>query len=124
MVVADGMFFRWFFERCHPKLGTQIRVNTLFGVVAATFMLAVMQVSGSNGAMFDVVLTISTFLLSYLMAIPALDSLRPHETAGLACCPHGTLNSGSFQMIAIVRFPIFEAFPNEDTPARLDEPSV
>ena len=78
MAAADGSFFGGFFGRFHPKLGTPIRVNTLSGVVATIFMLAAMQMSGSNGAMFGVVLTISisTFLLSYLIAIPAVVTLR------------------------------------------------
>ncbi|ASN38002.1 amino acid permease [Arthrobacter sp. 7749] len=78
MAAADGSFFGGFFGRFHPKLGTPIRVNTLSGVVATIFMLAAMQVSGSNSAMFGVVLTISisTFLLSYLIAIPAVVTLR------------------------------------------------
>ncbi|TJY66241.1 APC family permease [Arthrobacter sp. CAU 1506] len=78
MAAADGSFFGGFFGRFHPKLGTPIRVNTLSGVVATIFMFAAMQLSGSNGALFQVVLTIaiSTFLLSYLLAIPAAVRLR------------------------------------------------
>ncbi|PRA12345.1 amino acid permease [Arthrobacter sp. MYb211] len=78
MAAADGSFFGGFFGHFNPKLGTPIRVNTLSGVVATIFMLAAMQMSGSNGAMFGVVLTISisTFLLSYLIAIPAVVMLR------------------------------------------------
>ena len=78
MAAADRSFFGGFFGRFHPKLGTPIRVNTLSGVVATIFMFAAMQLSGSNGALFQVVLTIaiSTFLLSYLLAIPAAVRLR------------------------------------------------
>lgn len=78
MAAADGSFFGGFFGHFHPKLGTPIRVNTLSGVVATVFMLAAMQLSGTSGALFGVVLTISisTFLLSYLVAIPAVIRLR------------------------------------------------
>jgi len=78
MAAADGSFFGGFFGRFHPKLGTPIRVNTLSGVVATLFMLVAMQLNGSSGAVFGVVLTISisTFLLSYLVAIPAVIRLR------------------------------------------------
>lgn len=78
MAAADGSFFGGFFGRFHPKLGTPIRVNTLSGVVATLFMLAAMQLSGTSSALFGVVLSIaiSTFLLSYLLAIPAAVRLR------------------------------------------------
>ncbi|WP_115790187.1 APC family permease [Arthrobacter silvisoli] len=78
MAAADGSFFGGFFGRFHPKLGTPIRVNTLSGLVATLFMLAAMQLSGTSSALFGVVLTIaiSTFLLSYLLAIPAAVRLR------------------------------------------------
>ncbi|MGP0222491.1 APC family permease [Paenarthrobacter sp. NCHU4564] len=78
MAAADGSFFGGFFGRFHPKLGTPIRVNTLSGVVATLFMLAAMQLSGTSSALFGVVLSIaiSTFLLSYLFAIPAAVKLR------------------------------------------------
>jgi amino acid transporter len=78
MAAADGSFFGGFFGRFHPKLGTPLRVNTLSGVVATLFMLAAMQLSGTSGALFGVVLAIaiSTFLLSYLLAIPAAVRLR------------------------------------------------
>ncbi|WP_113718199.1 APC family permease [Arthrobacter dokdonensis] len=78
MAAADGSFFGGFFGRFHPKLGTPIRVNTLSGIVATIFMLAAMQLTGSSSALFGVVLTISisTFLLSYLIAIPAVVRLR------------------------------------------------
>jgi glutamate:GABA antiporter len=78
MAAADGAFFGGFFGRFHPQLGTPVRVNILSGVVGTVFMLAAMQVSGSAGAVFGVVLSIciSTFLLSYLIAIPAAVRLR------------------------------------------------
>ncbi|TDF89154.1 MULTISPECIES: APC family permease [Arthrobacter] len=78
MAAADGSFFGGFFGRFHPKLGTPIRVNTLSGVVATLFMLAAMQLSGTSSALFGVVLSIaiSTFLLSYLLAMPAAVRLR------------------------------------------------
>ncbi|MET3923784.1 APC family permease, partial [Arthrobacter sp. UYEF20] len=78
MAAADGSFFGGFFGRFHPKLGTPLRVNTLSGIVATLFMLAAMQLTGSSSALFQVVLTIaiSTYLLSYLLAIPAVVRLR------------------------------------------------
>lgn len=78
MAAADGSFFGGYFGRFHPKLGTPLRVNTLSGIVATAFMLAAMQISGTNSALFGVVLSIaiSTFLLSYLLAIPAAVRLR------------------------------------------------
>ncbi len=50
----------------------------LSGIVATLFMVMAMQVSGTSGAVFGVVLTISisTFLLSYLLVIPAVVRLR------------------------------------------------
>jgi len=78
MAAADGAFYGGFFGRFHPQLGTPVRVNLLSGVVGTVFMLAAMQVSGSASAVFGVVLSIciSTFLLSYLIAIPAAVRLR------------------------------------------------
>lgn len=78
MAAADGAFFRGFFGRFHPQLGTPVRVNLLSGVVGTVFMLVAMQVSGSAAAVFGVVLSISisTFLLSYVIAIPAAVRLR------------------------------------------------
>jgi hypothetical protein len=78
MAAADGAFFRGFFGRFHPQLGTPVRVNILSGVVGTLFMLVAMQVSGSAAAVFGVVLSISisTFLLSYLLVIPAAIRLR------------------------------------------------
>jgi amino acid transporter len=78
MTAADGAFFGGFFGRFHPGLGTPVRVNLLSGVVSTTFMLVAMQVTGSGASVFGVVLTISisTFLLSYLLIIPAAIRLR------------------------------------------------
>jgi glutamate:GABA antiporter len=78
MTAADGSFFGGFFGRFHPGLGTPVRVNLLSGVVSTTFMLVAMQVTGSGASVFGVVLTISisTFLLSYLLVIPAAIRLR------------------------------------------------
>lgn len=78
MAAADGAFFGGFFGRFNARLGTPIRVNTLSGVVATVFMLAAMQLSGDNSALFGVVLSIaiSTYLLSYLIVIPAAVRLR------------------------------------------------
>lgn len=78
MAAADGSFFAGFFGRFHKTLGTPIRVNLLSGVVGTVFMLAAMQLTGSSGAVFGVVLniSISTFLLSYLLVIPAAIRLR------------------------------------------------
>lgn len=78
MAAADGAFFGGFFGRFNDRLGTPVRVNLLSGVVGTVFMLAAMQLSGSNGAIFGVVLSIaiSTYLLSYLFVIPAAIRLR------------------------------------------------
>ncbi len=78
MAAADGSFYGGFFGRFHPGLGTPVRVNLLSGTVATVFLLAAMQLTGSSAAVFGVVLTISisTFLLSYLLVIPAAVRLR------------------------------------------------
>jgi glutamate:GABA antiporter len=78
MAAADGAFFGGFFGRFHQRLGTPLRVNLMSGVVGTIFMLAAMAVSGSAAAVFGVVLSISvsTFLLSYLISIPAAVRLR------------------------------------------------
>jgi glutamate:GABA antiporter len=78
MAAADGAFFGGFFGRFHPRLGTPVRVNLLSGVVATVFLLVAMQVTGSSASIFGVVLSISisTFLLSYVIAIPAAVRLR------------------------------------------------
>jgi amino acid transporter len=78
MTAADGSFFGGFFGHFHPGLGTPVRVNILSGVVSTSFMLVAMQVTGSGASIFGVVLTISisTFLLSYLLIIPAAIRLR------------------------------------------------
>ena len=78
MAASDGAFFGGFFGRFHPQLGTPVRVNLLSGAVATVFCLVAMQVTGSSAAIFGVVLSISisTFLLSYVIAIPAAVRLR------------------------------------------------
>jgi amino acid transporter len=78
MAAADGAFFGGFFGRFHPTLGTPVRVNLLSGIVATVFLLVAMQVTGSSASIFGVVLSISisTFLLSYVVAIPAAVRLR------------------------------------------------
>ena len=78
LTAADGSFFGGFFGRIHKGLGTPVNVNLLSGTVATVFLIAAMQLSGDAGALFGVVLTISisTFLLSYLLIIPAAIKLR------------------------------------------------
>jgi amino acid transporter len=78
MTAADGSFFGGFFGHFHAGLGTPVRVNLLSGVVSTAFMLVAMQVTGSGASIFGVVLTISisTFLLSYLLVVPAAIRLR------------------------------------------------
>ena len=78
IAAADGAFFGGFFGVFNAKLSTPVRVNLLSGTVGTVFMLVAMQVTGSAGSVFGVVLTISitTFLLSYLLIIPAAVTLR------------------------------------------------
>jgi amino acid transporter len=78
IAAADGAFFGGFFGVFNEKLSTPVRVNFMSGVVGTAFMLVAMQVTGSAGSVFGVVLTISitTFLLSYLLIIPAAVKLR------------------------------------------------
>ena len=105
MAAADGSFFAGFFGRFHKTLGTPVRVNLLSGVVGTVFMLAAMQLTGSTGAVFGVVLniSISTFLLSYLLVIPAAirlrtrypDIQRPFRVPG---------GNGVFRVLGIVCF--------------------
>jgi amino acid transporter len=78
MAAADGAFFGGFFGKFSKRLGTPVRVNFMSGVVATVFMIAAMQLSGTNGAIFGVVLSIaiSTYLLSYLFIVPAAIRLR------------------------------------------------
>ena len=78
MAAADGSFFGGFFGRFHRTLGTPIRVNLMSATVATVFMLAAMQLSGSAGDAFSVVLNVSitTYLFSYLLIIPAAARLR------------------------------------------------
>lgn len=78
LTAADGAFFGGFFGKFHRKLGTPVHVNLLSGVVATAFLIAAMQLTGSSAALFQVVLniSISTFLLSYLLIVPAAIKLR------------------------------------------------
>ncbi len=78
MAAADGAFFGGYFGVFHRTLGTPVRVNMLSGVVATVFLIAATQLTGNSAAIFGVVLTISisTFLLSYLLVIPAAAKLR------------------------------------------------
>ncbi|WP_336658508.1 APC family permease [Leucobacter sp. USHLN153] len=78
LTAADGSFFGGFFGKISRSLGTPVNVNLLSGTVATLFLIAAMQLSGDAGALFGVVLTISisTFLLSYLLIIPAAVKLR------------------------------------------------
>ena len=81
MAAADGSFFGGFFGRFHPGLGTPVRVNLLSGAVSTAFMIAAMSLTGSSAALFDVVLgvSITTYLFSYLIVIPAAMKLRLSE---------------------------------------------
>lgn len=79
MAAADGGFFTRALGAFHPRLGTPVRTNLLSGAVATLFMLAAMRLAdGDAGHVFAVVLTVAvtTLLLSYLVAIPALVLLR------------------------------------------------
>ena len=78
LTAADGAFFGGFFGKISRTLGTPVNVNLLSGTVATVFLIAAMQLSGDAGALFGVVLSISisTFLLSYLLIIPAAIKLR------------------------------------------------
>ncbi|WP_231928189.1 APC family permease [Devriesea agamarum] len=78
IAAADGAFFGGFFGRFHRSLGTPVRVNVLSGVVATAFLVAAMSVHGTSATLFNIVLniSISTFLLSYLIIIPAVIRLR------------------------------------------------
>ena len=78
IAAADGAFFGGFFGVFNRKLSTPVRMNFLSGVAGTVFLLVAMQLSGNAGAIFDVVLIISitTFLLCYLLIIPAAVKLR------------------------------------------------
>ena len=81
IAAADGAFFGGFFGVFNRRLSTPVRVNFLSGIVATGFMLVAMQLTGSSADIFGVVLTIAitTFLLSYLLVIPAAIKLRRAE---------------------------------------------
>jgi amino acid transporter len=83
IAAADGAFFGGFFGVFNRRLSTPVRVNFLSGIVGTVFMLVAMRLltgdaDGSAAAIFSVVLTIAitTFLLSYLLVIPAAIKLR------------------------------------------------
>lgn len=78
ITAADGSFFGGFFGYFHKTLGTPIRVNLMSATVSTVFMLAAMQLSGTAGDAFSVVLnvSVSTYLFSYLLIIPAAAVLR------------------------------------------------
>lgn len=99
----DGAFYGGFFGVFSKRLGTPLRINALTGVVASVFMFAAMQmVSGASGAAFAVVLTIciSTYLLSYLMIIPAAARIR--RTRGDATSYRLPVSDGTFSGLAYV----------------------
>ncbi len=105
MAAADGAFFGGFFGRFHPRLGTPVRVNFLSGLVATVFMIAAMQITGSGGSIFAVVLTISisTFLLSYLIVIPSAVRLRTRFPDVVRPFRVPTANAG-FRVLGILCF--------------------
>ncbi len=78
MAAADGAFYGGFFGHFNRRLGTPVRMNLLSGVVGTVFLLAAMQVDGSAASIFEVVLIISitTYLLAYLLVFPAAIRLR------------------------------------------------
>jgi amino acid transporter len=78
LAAADGAFFGGFFGKFSVKLGTPVHLNLLSGVVGTVFLIAAMLFTGGSSDAFGVVLNISidTFLLSYLLIIPAVIKLR------------------------------------------------
>ena len=78
IAAADGAFFGGFFGVFNRRLSTPVRMNLMSGVTGTVFLLAAMQLTGNAGAIFNVVLiiAITTFLLSYLLIIPAAVKLR------------------------------------------------
>lgn len=83
LAAADGAFFGGFFGKFSKKLGTPVHLNLLSGTVSTCFLIAAMLFTGGSENAFAVVLeiSISTFLLSYLLIIPAAVKLRfkhPH----------------------------------------------
>ncbi|MET9532236.1 MULTISPECIES: APC family permease [unclassified Streptomyces] len=101
MAAADGGFFGRSLGAFHRGLGTPVRMNLLSGITATFFMIAATNlVRGDSAAVFGVVLTvaITTLLLSYLVVVPALVTLRhrhreaprpytvPFGTAGFRIC--------------------------------------
>ncbi|MGW3960671.1 APC family permease [Amycolatopsis sp. NPDC005003] len=81
---ADGAFFGGFFGVFSRRLGTPLRINVLTGLVASLFLVAAMNmVAGTAGAVFKVTLSlcVSTYLMAYLLMIPAAAKLRRHRPA-------------------------------------------
>ena len=79
MAAADGTFFGGYFGEFNEKLGTPLRVNILSGVTSTIFVVAASKlVEGDAAALFAVVLycAISTLLVSYVIIIPALITLK------------------------------------------------
>lgn len=78
LAAADGAFFGGFFGKFQKGLGTPVNLNLLSGTVSTCFMIAAMIFTGGSENAFAVVLTISisTFLLSYLLIVPAAVKLR------------------------------------------------
>jgi amino acid transporter len=83
IAAADGAFFGGFFGVFNRTLSTPVRVNLLSGVTGTVFLIAAMQLTGDAAAIFNVVLiiAITTFLLSYLLIIPAAVKLRSVDPA-------------------------------------------
>ncbi|MBR7826992.1 APC family permease [Actinospica sp. MGRD01-02] len=82
MAAADGGFFGRSLGAFHPKLGTPVRMNMVSGITATVFTVAAtVFVNGSAAADFTVVLTVAvtTLLLSYLVIVPALGTLRKKQ---------------------------------------------
>ena len=83
-VAADGAFFGGFFGVFSERFGTPLRINLLTGAVASLFLVAAMtMVEGAAGAVFKVTLSlcVSTYLMAYLLMIPAAAKLRRQRPA-------------------------------------------
>ncbi|MGO1319313.1 MAG: APC family permease [Galactobacter sp.] len=78
LAAADGAFFGGFFGKFSKNLGTPTHLNLLSGTISTCFLIAAMIFTGGSEGAFGVVLSISisTFLLSYLLIIPAAVRLR------------------------------------------------
>lgn len=100
MAAADGGFFGRSLGAFHRGLGTPVRMNLVSGITATFFMIAATNlVRGDSAAVFGVVLTvaITTLLLSYLVVVPALVTLRHRhrEAPAPTPCPSAMRASGS-----------------------------